>query len=413
MKSQASILAKQRLLRWLHDHDLEPHDRLPSRQRLASMLRVSVSALAMAVDELESSGVLQTVARSGTYFLHHPSDCTTESNQDDDVLPEPHNAPSKIVYGALRKLSNERISRASVVKPPIGLVLNESWSLGSRLLTSGFHTHYAKSGRDVLMAETDRTIHGQAEAVLSLANAGVAGMFLSILPGTPASHVSMPQRMGIPVVVYGNTPPVPAPRITADPTRVATAFARMLLEHGHDRVGACLTIMNNFWRAMIDRLSQELGTPLDEELIHVEGNEYNRHADFVLSRETFLIDRVLSAKTPPTALITSSDSDASQLLWSLENLGVKVPQDISVLTAACRERQGAESRSCAAVQFDLRWVGTRSAQLIEEMINGRRATNEHHVEYMETTIDTGSTLMDLNAGRVRRQSTSDGSVYHR
>ncbi|MEP7293474.1 MAG: substrate-binding domain-containing protein, partial [Chloroflexota bacterium] len=132
----------------------------------------------------------------------------------------------------------------------------------------------------------------------------------------------------IPVVyVYQYTQDVPVPCIVPDDFGGAVAGTHHLLALGRRRIA----VINGptHYEATQRRLAgvqhahQEMGVPFDVGLVRV--GKWYESSGYTLTHE------LMKSPQPPDALFCMSDSIASGALGALSELGVRVPEDISLI----------------------------------------------------------------------------------
>ncbi len=94
----------------------------------------------------------------------------------------------------------------------------------------------------------------------------------------------------------------------------------------------------------------------------------------------------------PTALYTTFDPIAELLYVTLMQMGVRVPEDISLMSFGSSHRGGIVAGRLSAVVVEEAYAGQRAAALFDDIHAGRRPVRDPHGEVMSISIVEGETL---------------------
>lgn len=138
------------------------------------------------------------------------------------------------------------------------------------------------------------------------------------------------QERGIPFVVIGK-PFKHMEEITHvdnDNFRATKEVTEYLIQLGHDHiafVGGNLNLVVTVERLLgYEKALREAGISLND--------EYIVHEEFLREGGQEAVRELLSLKVPPTALVVADDLMALGVLNTLDELGIKVPEDISIIS---------------------------------------------------------------------------------
>jgi DNA-binding LacI/PurR family transcriptional regulator len=95
----------------------------------------------------------------------------------------------------------------------------------------------------------------------------------------------------------------------------------------------------------------------------------------------------------PTAIFASFDSLAEMIYFLLPRLGLRVPEDVSLLAFGGAWRQGAWMRRLSSVVVDEVATGQTAVSLLHEMRRGDRPIDDNTEVTMKLSVSMGETLV--------------------
>jgi LacI family transcriptional regulator len=168
------------------------------------------------------------------------------------------------------------------------------------------------------------------------------------------------------------------PTIDADNLRGAHLATEHLIELGHRRI-AMLTGRHDLQSSLLReqgyrQAMRKAGLDIDEGL--VQPGEY----DFDPSRDS--ARQMLSLPEPPTAIFAANDISAIASMTVAAELGVRVPQDLSVVGFDNIPESALSVPALTTVEQPIRLMGQRAVEMLIELIRGRTLAETH------LTLDT-------------------------
>jgi LacI family transcriptional regulator len=176
---------------------------------------------------------------------------------------------------------------------------------------------------------------------------------------------------GAPIVaVDPHTGPSDLPTIDSDNLRGAQLATEYLLELGHRRI-AMLTGRPDLQSAMLREQGYRLalGAQVDEELVQPGGY------DAAVSAES--ARQLLEVPDRPTAIFAANDVSAIATLEVAAELGVRVPEDLSVVGFDNIPESALSSPPLTTVEQPIRTMGHRAIELLISLIRGEPAEITH------------------------------------
>jgi DNA-binding LacI/PurR family transcriptional regulator len=266
-------------------------------------------------------------------------------------------------------------------------------------LQEGFEEGANEHYQQVLVCNSQNDSYKQGDQILQLMQKRVSAVAVVTATSspTPPHQVQMLQRIGIPVVLlHRPVIEVRAPLIELPLEEIGYEAGRALLERGHRKV-AMLTGLNNdsarlhfqgFQRAL-------LGVDLQAwPLLQTPELSLASITPDVQAEVRASLERMwkLLPNQRPTALFATFDSVAELVYMTLMNMGVRVPQEVSLISFGGTTRVRALTSRLSAIVVDEAQAGRRAAALSSQMRSGAMPIENDHREVMPVELVEGETL---------------------
>ena len=263
-------------------------------------------------------------------------------------------------------------------------------------LQRGFHSASAERHNQVIICDTDNDPFRQADALLQLIDKKIAGIAIvpTTSPITPSHQIRPLQERGIPVVFcHRRVDGISAPLVSFSAFEAGKLAGRAMLEKAHLRAA--------FFAFQRAGLGSHYERGLREALVNGGGELpsefvcYDDSAKVTAAHEIFLkqnLERVLASENRPTAIFCTFDSEAESVYMILSQLGIKVPEEISLISFGGTWREGALTRRLTAVTVDEEESGRKTVQLLDEMRRGEKPVNSSIEIVMPLNWSSGETL---------------------
>ena len=325
--------------------EYNPGDRLPTHRQLMQQFDVGYSVANRAMEILANEGLIQRHQGQGSFVSEKTSDTTEAASLDAFAL----------VLGHPR------------------------WSFYQSLF-QGLDTTAANLHCQMIVCDTENDLDRQATVFMQLIDKRVAG--IALVPTTevetPGYQIRLCQQIGIPVVLlHRNVKGVSAPVIALPFEDIGYLAGKTLVEQGHRRVALVFDERYVATEQYEAGLRQALGKSSDgmgKLSIHCSGQ---RPIPMTPEHEKFLeemLDGILDlpAAERPTAIMAIADDDAEWIYLRLIKLGVRVPQEVSLITVGSTIRHRVLDQQLSAVTIDEQGVGQLAAKLLSEIGRGVR-----------------------------------------
>ena len=356
---------KSFLLAELSAGRLKPGDSLPSEPKMADSLQIARSTIRQALGELERDGVVERIKGQGTFIRESEAPKVREGVD----------------------------AFAFIVPETMGGTFYSP-------LISGFEEACHQVHNEMITRSTGNSPTRQADAILALLDKKVGG--IAIVPATtkptPPYQIRQLQEFGMPVVFcHRNVKGVSAPTLTIDFKQLGRMVGEQVLKHGHERI-AYLSLATGGDQAKIgceeglQEVFHESGLKLNADFMYRPLPELKLPvANYAESVRKWLKE-ILSREDRPTAIFASYDPLAEMTLTLLWELGLRVPEDISIISAGPMWRETLMARKLSAVVFDSIQAGRKACELIIEMRSGQRALNNSECFEVPLALWEGETL---------------------
>ena len=348
------------LLKELGAGRLKPGDSLPTELALANYADVSRNTVRHALAGLEQSGLIRRVRGCGT-FVHESAMERLKSGLDIFALVIPDTRSG--FYPSLQR---------------------------------GFNEASAAGHNQVIICNTDNDPLRQADSLLQLLDKKIAGV--AIVPttrlATPAHQLRPLHERGIPIVFcHRRVEEIPAPLVSFSAGDVGRLAARSVLEKGHVRAAFFAFeragLSGQYERGFGDGLAEGGGSLPAEFICYDQAPKVtDEHEHFIQAN----LERMFRGPMPPTAIFSPFDSETELIYLLLNKIGVKVPEEVSLISFGGTWREGALTRRLSAVTVDEEELGRNAVRLLEQMRRREKPLNDPTEIIMPLSWAPGETL---------------------
>jgi DNA-binding LacI/PurR family transcriptional regulator len=335
-------------------------DALPSENYLCEYVGVSRNTIRQAFDELEKEGYVSRIRGKGTFLAKVVGGKTTKKTQ---------------MYG--------------VVLPEINRSLYPS-------LVQGFDHAVSEKNYQTMICQSDNDVSKQGNIILQLLYRGIDG--LAIVPPvtttpTPVFQIKQLIDAKIPVVAcHRSIDGVSIPTLTWNREEVGRMAGLLLLENGHRRIVYYGVSRYSVTEAHVKGLKAVLagaGVLLSDDMIIYEPSSEMEDNE---NRKFQKLTTLLKSPNRPTAVFCNDDNEAEKIFWLANNLGLKVPNDLSIIGFGNSHRDTFFRKTLTSIIINEYALGTRAAGILHEINSGRRTIEDNQVYMMDLDIYSGTTV---------------------
>ena len=269
-------------------------------------------------------------------------------------------------------------------------------SPGTTHRCSSFEEAAGRVHNQILVCQSNNSLDRQGDAILQLIDKDVAGVAIVPVtaPPTPVYQIRQVQKAGIPVVFcHRRVDGVRAPLLAIPFREVGRLAGRALAERGHRRVAFFTTHRSESSLAYLSGLRDVIPAgdrPAEPNVFFSPESPTDPevHEPELLEALTAVVNH----RERPTAIFTSFDSAAEMIYLLLLRLGLRVPEDISLIGFGGVMRGTAILRCITSVTVDETQIGHRAVELLDSMRRHELPLDYNEVFVMPIGLSDGQTL---------------------
>ena len=244
---------------------------------------------------------------------------------------------------------------------------------------------YAANNYDLVMSIVDPA--DEEKTYRALKSRGTVDGIILHGPRMNDDRIALLRSIGMPFVVHGRASGIDAPYSWLDVNNRRAFFraASFLTDLGHTRIALLngLETMDfaDRRRAGYEQALTERGIPLDPTIM--------RSAEMTESFGYAGAMEILSQPNPPTAFLVSSIITALGVRHALEDLGLQMGRDVSVIThddMLSYLSNVTEVPAFTSTRSSVRDAGRLLSQMLVDQINNPDTSPQHHLLEVELTV---------------------------
>lgn len=308
------------------------------------------------------------------------------------------------VRAAIRDLDYHpnQIARSLKVKQTnmIGMVIPDITNPYFPELMRGAEDAARERGYLLVTANTDERLDLEREVISAFRSRCVDGLLLaSTAAAGEVSHIRIVSDSGVPVVLVDRVPEgLLLDAVSVDNVKGAESCVRHLIRTGHRDIAIITgSLTTDVGRERLEGYRsalEEAGMEIRSELVF-EG-DFRERCGYRLGKE------ILLRRSPPSALFVSNGAMALGVLLALDETGFACPRDIALATFDDFPVGHAYHPHLTAVAQPVYELGSRSATLVIDRIEGRRTGGPVHLR-----LPAELRIRESTTGRLQEPVTPD------
>jgi LacI family transcriptional regulator len=216
--------------------------------------------------------------------------------------------------------------------------------------------------------------HDARQSAANFRDQGIDG-FLVVAPTAESDMVSGLAGLGIPIVVISSSSDQHGvPSVDVDNTKGARLAVEHLLSLGHRKIAHLMDDATNYdtrtRRDTFIAVMAEAGIAVPPEYLSEGGRSY--------TFESFhdQAHALLSLPDPPTAIFTTNDSIAFRVYDTAQEMGVRIPDDLSVVGFDDSNQATWVNPTLTSVSQPVYEMAAKATQLLIQLVEGNPVINE-------------------------------------
>ena len=338
---------------FISEGNLKAGDKLPSENELTERFGISRQTVRKAIGLLEERGMVRRVRGSGTYVSFD------------------------------RRENLEHKNRIAVVTTYV-----ESYIFPKTI--QGIENILFERGYSVQISFTNNTLEREKNVLTDLISRDdVAGIIVEgTKSGLPNPNLYLYRQLmnrKIPIV-FINTyyPELDVPHVSLNDVKAAETAVRFLIEKGHENIGAILKLDDGQGRLRYLgylKAMEAAGLPVtDSRLVWIDTDESKQL--------NYCRDKILNRVEECSALFCYNDQIAFQLIRMLNEKGIRVPEDVSVISVDDSDLALHSEVQITSLPHPKEKLGAKAAEVLLDIIEGKRSANT--VEFDTRVVDRQS-----------------------
>jgi len=341
---------------------LNAGDRLPSENELTERFGISRQTVRKAIGLLEEQGTVRRVRGSGTYVSFD------------------------------RRENLERRNRIAVMTTYV-----ESYIFPKTI--QGIEKILFERGYSVQISFTNNTLEREKNVLTDLINRDdVAGIIVEgTKSGLPNPNLYLYRQLmnrKIPIV-FINTfyPELAVPHVSLNDVKAAETAVNYLIGKGHENIGAILKLDDGQGRLRYLgylKAMEAAGLPVtDSRLVWIDTDESKQL--------NYCRDKILNRVEECSALFCYNDQIAFQLIRMLDERGIRVPEDVSVISVDDSDLALHSEVQITSLPHPKEKLGAKVAEVLLDMIEGKKSANT--VEFDTRVVERQSVAERKSIGK--------------
>lgn len=331
-------VVKQRLLNEIKQ--LQPNERIMSRQAMCRKFGFSRSTVDMAINELIKENILYAIVGSGTYV-----------NEE---------------YRSSAYAMKEGIESWGIILPDM---VNDIYPS----LIRGVEDYCRQKKINVVICNTDNDPSKQNDYADRLVDSGVKGIIVipAIATERNVSGLLNAQKKNIPIVFCNRaeeTIPM-ASFVCSNDFYGGYIATKHLIHQGYQRIAY---VSQRRYKISIDRYCgyasalMEEGIKIDQSIVLIKPDEQNERKDQVFE----FAKALLKSSDPPDAFFCFNDHSALSVYRAVRDVGKRISQDVGIIGYDNTELCEAVEVKLTSVYFKSYDMGKKAAEILDKEING-------------------------------------------
>lgn len=302
-------------------------------------------------------------------------------------------ATQKRVWEAVEELNYAPSAVARSLKcnttRTIGMLVTQSFNPFFAEVMHGVENYCYKQGYTLFMCNTEGDLDKQKQYLRMLSEKRVDGLLVMCSDLNEQLLALLEKNTELPMVIMDWGPDSPrTDKIIDNSEKGGYLATKHLIENGHEKI-ACIT-------GQLDKLTcKERVRGFERafaEFNLTSNPEWILEGDFECASASKAVDKILAMNDRPTALFCFNDIMALAAISKIQQAGLKVPEDISVIGYDNIELSAYFSPPLTTIHQPKRRVGKTAVEILLERIKDKH--HERRIFEMQPEVVSRSSVLD-------------------
>ena len=270
----------------------------------------------------------------------------------------------------------------------IGVIIPELVHFFFASVLDGIEAEASKHGYRIMVAQSKEDFEREVKICNSFYENRVCGIIVSLAKGTKQyDHFVKLQANGVPLVFYDRIcHGINASRVVVDDYHGAFKAVCHLIDTGCKRIAFYGSMMNleiskNRFNGYKDALLKHK-IPYDESIIRMCDNRQDAEV---------ITPEILSMENRPDAFFAINDDTAVGILYTAKNMGLRIPEDISICGFTNSQRARATEPMLTTVDQHGYMVGSEAVAALLSIVEGEVPKDKLIKKIVRTELIIGGT----------------------
>jgi DNA-binding LacI/PurR family transcriptional regulator len=271
----------------------------------------------------------------------------------------------------------------------IGVVVSEIANTFFSQAINGIESIAYNRGYHVIISQTHESWERENVTIQHLASRSVDGLLVSLSnETTDLSPLKQLHDKGLPIVFFDRVSnEIHTHKVIANNVKGAFDATDHLIKKGFQRIAHVtnaphVSITTERLQGYKDALLQN-GRPFDEKLV-----VYCQHGGMIYAEVEEAIQKLLSAKQLPDAIVSASDRITTSCMTALRTAGKKIPEDIALIGFTNTNMADLFYPSLSAVRQPAFDMGAVATELLIQIIESKRPVTDFETRVLDTELFT-------------------------
>lgn len=279
----------------------------------------------------------------------------------------------------------------------IGVVVCEIANSFFSQVINGIESIAYDRGYNVIIAQSNESVEREIMDLHYLSSRSVDGLIISLSTETnDISHLLDLHNKGLPIVLFDRvSDEIKTHSVVIDNYKAVYEATEHLLQKGYKRIAAIAN--SEFLSITNERLSGY------KEALQTYGQKFNKsyvkhcfYGGMVFSEIEDAVNKLMTLKQKPDAIITMSDKLTTGCLRTLIRRGISVPDDIALVGFSNSDIAELLNPALTVIRQPALEMGKASTELLLQLIESKRPVTQFETRVLTPNLIIGKSAVDVH-----------------